>query len=245
MKKRYKADLHIHTCLSPCGDPTMTPRRIIAAAKEKKVDIIAIADHNSADNVEAVTEAGKEEGIVVLGGMEVTTLEEVHVLTIFDRIEATLKLQNFIYKNLIPGANIENVFGEQLLVNSNDEVVGTNKRLLFAATRLTLRDIITFVHGLEGLVIASHIDRLTFGIIGQVGYIPENLNFDALEISSNTKEKYASKRFPEMKRYPIVSSSDAHHLEEIGTRVTSFSLTEPTLDQLRRALRSNHQKIIY
>lgn len=245
MLRCFQADLHIHTCLSPCADLTMSPKRIVEKAKEMSLEIIGICDHNSAENVQAAKNVGNKIGLTVLAGMEVTSTEEAHLIALFDKIEQVLELQKTVYEHLPPDENREEVFGEQIIANEHDEIEGHNKRLLIGATTLTLKGLVNKIHKLEGLAIASHIDRETYSIIGQLGFIPEDLEIDALEISPNTERSNAVRAFPEIKKYPLVSASDAHFLDDIGKVTTSFLLDKPTVDEIRKALENRDgRKII-
>ncbi len=235
MLRRFKADLHIHTCLSPCTELDMSPMRILTAAKKKEIDVIGICDHNSSENSLAVMNAAKKMNINVFPGMEVTSQEEVHVLALFDEIENALKLQEYIYENL-PGENDEDAFGMQVIVNEKEEVLGLNNKLLIGATTIPLEKIIRTVHSLNGIAIASHIDRESFSIISQLGFIPDNLELDALEISPAITREEAKKRYSD--NYPIACSSDAHYPDDIGKAFTSFLLKDSTLTEIKKALKN-------
>ncbi len=227
--------MHIHTCLSPCTELDMSPRRILISAQEAGLDILAICDHNSSENVVAVKKAAKDTNIIVFPGMEVTSMEEVHVLALFEDTADVLELQEFIYRNL-PGKNDEDTFGKQVIVNDKEEVLGFSDRLLIGATTIPLEDIIRSIHSFGGITIASHIDRESFSIFGQLGFIPENLGLDALEISPNITFAEAKKRYPQ--NYPIISSSDAHYPSDIGKNFTSFLLKDSTLTEIKKALKN-------
>jgi len=148
MLRCFKADLHVHTCLSPCTELDMSPKRILTSAKKKEIDIIGICDHNSSENSLAVMNAAKKMNINVFPGMEVTSQEEVHVLALFDEIENALKLQEHVYENL-PGKNDEDAFGMQVIVNEKEEVLGLNNKLLIGATTIPLEKIIQTIHSLN------------------------------------------------------------------------------------------------
>ena len=124
MLRCFQADLHIHTCLSPCADLTMSPFRIVKRAREMKLNIIGICDHNSAENVHAAKNASSDMNITVLTGMEVTSAEEVHIIALFDGIKEALELQTLVYEHLPPGENNEELFGPQIIANELDEVEG-------------------------------------------------------------------------------------------------------------------------
>jgi predicted metal-dependent phosphoesterase TrpH len=237
MLKYFRADLHIHTCLSPCADLTMSPKRVVEKAVEKQLDIIAICDHNSAENTRAAVAAARENKITVLPGMEVTSLEEAHIIALFDRVEPVLKLQETVYHHLSPEENRADIFGEQIVANEWDEVEGYNKRLLLSATTLMLEELVEKIHELGGLAVAAHIDREVFSIIGQLGFIPENLELDALEVSARMTLAQAQETFSGIEKYPLISSSDAHLLDEIGKTTVSFLLEAPGFNEIRKALK--------
>jgi len=243
MLRAFKADLHIHTCLSPCTELDMSPKGILTTAKKKEIDIIGICDHNSSENSLVVMNAAKKMNINVFPGMEVTSQEEVHVLALFDEIENALKLQEHVYENL-PGENNEEAFGMQVIVNEKEEVLGLNNKLLIGATTIPLEGVIQIIHSFDGIAIASHIDRESFSLIGQLGFIPDNLELDALEISPAITFEDAKRRFKN--NYPITCSSDAHYPDDIGKGFTSFLLKEGTVAEIKKALKNEDgRKLIH
>jgi len=233
--KKFRADLHIHSCLSPCSDWDMSPKKIVERSLEQRLDLIAICDHNTAENVAATLREGARQGIAVLPGMEVCSKEEVHLVTLFKKIEAALKMQEYVYAHL-PGENQPDVFGHQVVADEHDQVLCENPRLLIGATRLSLVDIVKKVHHLDGICISSHVDRPSFSLVGQLGFIPEDLNLDAVEVSYRVSIDKALTEIAGIKDYPCVTASDAHFLEDIGKVWTEFILTAPTLDEIRLAL---------
>lgn len=233
MLKVMKADLHVHTCLSPCADLAMSPRAIAQQAKIKEIDILGICDHNSVENVPALIDAASRFEISVLPGMEVTSQEEVHILALFDRLEPALELQKIIYLNL-PGENDEEAFGMQVVVNEEGEVLGFNKKLLIGASTLSVSDVVQTIHSLEGLAIASHVDREGFSITGQLGFIPADLGLDALEISAPMTRKEARDRYDY--GFPLTTSSDAHCPEDIGKVFTTFYIENSSTAEIKKAL---------
>jgi len=232
MPVEFRADLHIHSCLSPCADLFMTPRNIIEKAASLGINIIAVCDHNSAENIAVAESIGKKRGITVIPGMEVTSSEEVHVLGFFKSLEQVSDMQAKIYEHLQPGENDEEAFGMQVVVNEEDEVLGFNRRLLIGATDLPVNRIIELIHGVQGIAVASHIDREGFGIIGQLGFIPQDAGFDALEISSRTTMDAAAENFRMYRAIPWITSSDAHQLEDIGKKTTGFYMNHATFEEL-------------
>jgi PHP family Zn ribbon phosphoesterase len=213
----------------------MSPKRITEQAKLRGLDIIGICDHNSVDNVVCAKRVGEKEGLAVIGGIEVTSQEEVHILALFDEDKDLFELAKLIYENL-PGENNERFFGEQIVVDENDEVLDLNRRLLIGATALPLSQIVDRIHSLNGLAIASHIDRESFGIVGQLGFIPEGLKLDGLEVSSRMSLKQAHSAFGEACHLPLITSSDAHALEDIGRSSISLMMEEVNIEEIRKAL---------
>ncbi len=248
MLKEFRADLHIHTCLSPCAELDMTPSSIVKTASERKLDIIAVTDHNSAENTVAAGKAAEGMELTVLPGMEITSSEEAHILALFDDIEGIMKLQDLIYEDLLPGENIRTSspfgaggpggFGEQIVVNEKDEILDFNMRLLIGATNLTANSIVKTVHSLGGLAVASHVDREAFSIISQLGFIPQDLKFDALEISARAGRERAEYLFENYDSFTWVSSSDAHYIKDIGRAATVFFIKEPTIAEMALAMKN-------
>ena len=243
MLKKFKADLHIHSCLSPCSDWDMSPKKIVAKSLEQRLDLIAICDHNTAENAAATSREGARQGIVVLPGMEICSKEEVHLVTLFKKIEDALKMQQFVYDHL-PGKNQPEVFGHQVVADEHDQVLGENDHLLIGATQLSLHDIINKAHRLGAICISSHVDRPSYSLIGQLGFIPEDLHLDAVEVSYRVPLDKALTEVPGIKDYPCVTASDAHFLRDIGKTWTEFILAAPTLDEIRMALAGNEGRRI-
>lgn len=221
----------------------MHPSAIVEEALLKGLDIIAISDHNSSENVGYVMKAALGKPLAIIPGIEVTTREEVHVLALFDDLDRLSRLQEYIYDQL-EGLNNEEVFGIQPIVTEEGEVEGFNERLLIGATKVSLEDLVERIHALGGLAISAHIDRPGFGVIGQLGFVPPNVPFDALEISWRLGIKGGREKYPELVQYPFVTSSDAHYLEDIGKTCTPMMLEGPSLSEIRMALRREQGRFI-
>ena len=235
MLAMFRADLHLHTCLSPCADQEMRPLAMVRRAREKGLDAIAICDHNSTRNVAAVRRASEGQGVVVIGGIEITTEEEIHVLGLFDQEESLCEIQELMDEHLV-GENRPEFFGGQYLCNEHDAVVGRETRLLIGATRLSVEEVVESIHRLGGLAVASHVDRESFSILSQLGRVPEQLPIDALEVSPLHSLAEARDRFPQITDYPLMCSSDAHRLEDIGAAPTVFTVASPCVKELGKAL---------
>lgn len=236
MLKKFRADLHIHTILSPCTELTeMSPHAIIEKARHTALEVIAICDHNSCENIAPAQKNSLSRKLIVLAGIEIASKEEVHTLGLFDEEEEALKVQEVVYRNL-PGENDEKSFGHQVVVNEKDEVVRLNKKLLIGATTLSLEEVVDLIHSFNGLAIASHVDREAYSIIGQLGFIPQGLALDALELSPKMSIGEARERFPQLGDYPLITSSDAHTLSDIGKSSTTFLLEEVSVSEMKMAL---------
>ncbi|MFN3534075.1 MAG: PHP domain-containing protein [Desulfatiglandales bacterium] len=239
----FKADLHIHTCLSPCGDLDMTPKKIIGKAKELGIGILAVTDHNSCGNVKVTQHLGEEAGLVVLPGIEITTREEVHLIAIFGEIGPLEELESFIYEGLdVP--NRPEIFGYQVLVNEREEVEGFVEPLLIAASRLSLEEAVFWIKELGGLSIAAHIDKQSYSVFSQLGFIPPGLNFDAVEVWDGSGYSRLKKEFVDLSRFPVLTSSDAHFLHEIGRKSTLFYIQSGAFEEVAKALRSQEGRYI-
>ena len=219
----------------------MRAKKIINKVREKGLDFIGITDHNSSENVESIKKFAEKYGIKVIGGMEITTSEEIHILGLFDENYSLLKMQEIIYKNL-EGENKSEFFGEQIIIDEEDKIIGINKKLLIGATKLNSKEIVDKIHKFKGIAIASHIDRQAFSIISQLGFIPSDLELDAVEVSDKSKiQSFKS----QISKFPIVSFSDAHRLEEIGKNSTTFYIEEPTVLEIKKAfLNQNGREVI-
>lgn len=213
----------------------MTPRAIVRTALEKKLDLIAICDHNSARNTAATVRAAKGSRLTVIPGIEITSSEEVHFVGLFQKVEDAEAVQEEVYARLF-GQNNEDVFGYQVVVDEDDQVEDLDQRLLIGATTLAAERVAELIHRFRGLAIASHVDRSGFGIFGQLGFIPEQLRLDALEVSRRMDFQTARNKYPQCRDYPLITSSDAHSLEDVGAAVTQFSMEAPTFQDLRKAI---------
>jgi len=243
MLRAYHCDLHVHTCLSPCADLEMYPSAVVEKSIAEKLDIIAICDHNASENMQFVLRLAEGKSLTILPGIEITSSEEVHLLALFDTLDDLKKIQDIIYDHL-SGTNREEVFGCQAIVNDLDEVEGFNDKFLLGATKLPLLDIIHLIHSFGGLAIASHIDRESFSIISQLGFIDQEIPLDALEITRQTGIRGARIKYPELARFPFIESSDAHFIKDIGQGTTTMFLEGGTISELRLAFEHRNGRYI-
>ncbi len=234
--KLFRADLHLHTCLSPCGDWDMSPSFVVEKCAEKKIDIAAVTDHNSIENAAVAMSIGNNKGVTIFPSMEICSVEEVHILAIFDSLANAEKMQAIVYDSL-KGENQPDVFGYQVVANEDDEVVSQNEKLLIGATDLTINSIVKDVHDLDGIAIAAHIDKKAFSILGQLGFIPPDLELDAVEVSYRERPENAADKLLFGMKIPCITSSDAHFPDEIGRVTTKFLMSEPTISEMKKALK--------
>lgn len=241
--RKIKADLHIHTVLSPCADSDMTPVNIVYMAVAQDLNLIAITDHNSVQNAGAVIDAAKKREddflklvghkLVVLPGMEVTTKEEVHVLCIFDSLKDALDWQAIVFDNMPNLKNNPALWGEQGIYCSKDKFLRYEEKWLSAATNLKLTQVFEKVTSFEGICIPAHVDKEFGGLHGVLGFVPEDIKVESLEISPRYDQSGFRKVFKDLSSYPLVNFSDAHRLGEIGTKFTEMTIADPSVRELR------------
>ena len=237
MLKWIKADLHVHTVLSACAELDMSPRDIIAQAAALDIGLLAITDHHAIDNVIGCQKAAIGTGITVLYGMEVQTREEVHLVCLLPDANRAKTFSSFIDSHL-PAGRLETDSGSvQAIVTADDKVVRLDQRKLLASLDLSVEDVCRIVQEHDGLVIAAHIDRAHFSLLGNLGFIPPGLQVAALETA--TEPTLLFTKHPSTVGYPIIASSDAHCLEMLDKeKYTYFYINEEvTLSEIRRALR--------
>ena len=233
--KTFRADLHVHTVLSPCADVEMIPPLIVQQALEKKLDLIAITDHNSSANVRAVQKAAQGTSLTVLPGMEVQSREDVHLLTLFETLDALEAWQAQVDTALPNLPNDTEYFGEQFIVDDTGEFIRSEPRLLLNSTDFSIDRIFERVTALGGIVIPAHVERTSYGLFPTLGLISDEWNVLALEISRRTTPEKAALAFPATRKYPLIQSGDVHRLDEfLGTTV--FTIDSPTLMEIRLAL---------
>jgi PHP family Zn ribbon phosphoesterase len=230
---KIAVDLHIHSALSPCADQDMTPNNIINMAILKGLDAISITDHNSCDNVRAAINAANGR-ILVLPGMEVQTIEDVHLLCYFNCIEALEEYDKIIRGALQKVDNIPEIFGEQTILDEMDQLLDVRSELLITSVNLSVDDVVLGVRNLGGMVVPAHVNRPSYSILSNLGFIPDNLYLKLLEISHNFKEFNSLPG-----KYWYIYSSDAHHLQDIMERVMFLEVTELTISSLMKALTMN------
>ena len=223
MPNKAYYDLHVHSCLSPCGDNDMTPGNIVGMAMLKGLNIVALTDHNSMLNCPAFFDIARDFGIVPIAGAEVTTAEDIHILTLFESLEAAMDFNSFLDKKRIKIKNNSEIFGNQLIVNSSDCVVGEEECLLINSVDLSVDGISEEVKKFSGIAIPAHIDKESNGIISVLGTVPDS-GFTAVELFNIEQKEDLSEKFPIIKNNCFISDSDAHYLWDINVKINFFEI---------------------
>ncbi len=235
--RSFTCDLHIHSTLSPCGSLEMSPKNIVEKARDAGLNVIAITDHNMTENSLYARTLGEARGVVVLPGMELQTLEEIHLLAIFDEYDVAFDFQKKIYDLLPDVHNDIDFFGDQVVVNGENEIVRSEERLLLNSAQISIDNAVDLIKSMEGVAIASHIDSPTFSIISQLGFVPDNIPFDALEVR-HPEKKADLLPLIMRKNVPFVSFSDAHYIADVGRRKTVLNMEEPNCREITKALKT-------
>lgn len=240
----YKADMHIHTVLSPCGDLEMSPINIVKCAKSKGLDMIAITDHNTTRQVSVTQKIGHSNGLFVIGGVEITTKEEAHALAFFGDESSLSMFQFFLDSHLPKIANDEDRFGYQLIVNENEEIVGEEPYLLINAIDADLDEIYDVVHSIGGLFVPAHINKSTTSLTSQLGFVPPDIKADGMEISKHTTKETFLKKNAYLKRFSFFRSSDAHYINNIGEVYSIFNMYDLSFDEFAKTLKQEGGRYI-
>jgi 3',5'-nucleoside bisphosphate phosphatase len=242
--KTYRADLHVHTVLSPCAAIEMIPPLIVQEAISSGINLIAISDHNASGNVASVQKAAAGTDLVVLPAMEVQTREEVHVLCLFDTLDQVEAWQNIVNSHLPDIENKPDFFGEQFMVDQTGEFIRREERMLINSIDLSFEEAGNFVTNLGGLFIPAHINRKAFGLIANLGLVPEGVDIIALEISRQISPPIAYQTYPQIKKFPLIQDGDVHYINEfLGSM--KITMEEPNIKELSLAiLQENARSLI-
>lgn len=241
----YRADLHIHTCLSPCGSLDMSPTVVVETALARGLDIIAITDHNTTLQCPEIQLLGAEAGLTVIAGAEVCTREEAHCLALFGTDTARAAFQHYLDEHLPPLPNDPERFGDQVWVNRNDEIMGEAPYLLLSALDQNVNQVAAYVKQLGGLFIAAHVERPSFSLISQLGFIDPSLPLDAIEYNDALRFARllsAQKYLSACTSYP---ASDAHYPEQIGSKPCLIRASAPLFDNIRKAFARSDEHLVF
>jgi len=240
----YKTDLHLHTVLSPCGGLEMSPSSVIEKVKESGLDIIAITDHNSLKNCDAYIAKGEEAGIVVFPGVEIQTAEEIHLIGIFPDLEHALLFDAKVFNSLLPVQNNPDFFGDQVIIDKDENILGMEERALINSSLWSLNEAVDAVIEYGGFCFPAHVDATAYSLLGQLGFIPPDLNFKTLGISAKCKVVRLKTNFPLVEKYQLIRNSDSHYLEQIGVGYSEFYIEEPSFGELFKAINLKNNRYI-
>lgn len=233
---KYYYDLHLHSCLSPCGDMDMTPNNITGMAKLLGLDVIALTDHNSCLNCEATMKAGKENGILVIPGMELTTSEDIHAVCLFPSLERAIDWNEYVDNHRIKIRNRTEIYGRQVIMNELDEESGEVEHLLLPATEISIMNAYKKVSEFSGICYPAHIDRDSLSILSVLGEIDESCGFVTAELADLSKLDELRRRHPILNTLNIVANSDAHYLENMRDAQNFMEFDELSIESVIGAL---------
>ena len=221
-----KYDFHIHSCLSPCGDNDMTPYNLVNMAKLLGYDIIALTDHNSCLNCPAALKAGEEAGITVVPGMELCTSEEIHAVCLFPDLKKALEFSDYVKSTMPPVKNDASIFGEQLIMDSTDRIIGNEEILLTAASGISIDDAVKEVSRFGGAVFPAHLDRASYSVLSVLGFMYPEMGFAAAEFTHKAYIPQYEEKHPLLKEMKKLRNSDAHYLENMIEPSVEIDLPE-------------------
>jgi 3',5'-nucleoside bisphosphate phosphatase len=232
---KIRAELHVHTVLSPCAEIEMIPPLIVAKSIERGLGMIAITDHNSTANIQSVIKAAEGSDLRIFPGMELQTREEVHLLCLFDHIEQVDQLQDQVNMHYPDLKNNPSFFGEQFIVDETGDFIKREDRLLITSVDIFFEECVKEVHNLGGLAIPAHVNRKAYGLFANLGFIPQGIDIDALELSRHLSVADAPKSFPQICGYPLLIGGDAHRLDEI-LGINEFEIQHRNISEIKLAL---------
>lgn len=223
---KFYYDLHLHSCLSPCGSDEMTPADMAAMCALAGLDIVALTDHNTCGNCAAFCQAAQERGLLALAGMELCTQEDIHVICLFPDPERAQRFGAYVAEHLPPFANDPEIFGRQLYMDSEDNILGEEERMLAASTDIPVEEVPALAASYGGFAYPAHIDRPSFSLLGVLGLWDPSLGFPLAELSHNCPADFVNR--PDLEGLRFVMDSDAHYLDQIWGAEHSMDLPERT-----------------
>ncbi|MBI9032641.1 PHP domain-containing protein [bacterium] len=235
MLKKFKIDLHNHTVLSPCGGLEMSPLAFIERAKELGLDMIAVTDHNSCKNCQAYYELGKKHDIVVIPGVEIQTMEEIHVVALFPDIETAMKFDEEIYEALLPIENNPDYFGDQVIVDKDENIIGIEERALINSVIWDFETTVLKVKEFDSICFPAHIDAQTNSVISQLGFLPKNLSIDGVGITARCDINQFMAKNSYLSGLTVIRNSDAHYLNDMGSGSCFARLAQASFQELKKA----------
>lgn len=237
-------DLHIHSCLSPCGDDEMTPANIVGMAAVKELELIAVTDHSTCKNCGAVLRLAEEYGVLAMPGMELTTSEEVHVVCLFEDLHSAMDFDEYVYNRLPDIQNKEKIFGKQQIMDEDENVTGIVDKLLINATSIGFDDVYDLVEERGGVMIPAHLDKSSTSLLSNLGFVPPDSKFTTAELKNFGNLHRLTKEHPYLEKCRILSNSDAHYLQDIHEPEYTLYIEEMTRKAVIRALKQGMPHIV-
>ena len=235
--EQYRYDLHMHSCLSPCGDNDMTPNNMVNMAALLGCQILALTDHNTYRNAPAAMRVGEQVGVLVIPGMELCTAEEAHVVCLFENAEDALAFDEYVQAHTMQIPNRPEIFGDQLIMNEEDEIIGKIDHLLITASEISVNDVQRLVQSYNGVAFPAHVDKDAYSVTASLGAIPPEAEFAAAEHSAQADPEEQRVLHPELEGLLLLQDSDAHYLhlmrEDMGTVELPELSAKALLDLLR------------
>ena len=241
----FWVDLHVHTALSPCGELEMGARDIVARAREAGIDALAITDHNTCDNVPALIAAADGHPLI-LPAIEAQSAEDVHIVTIFPRMEVAARFKEWLWRKMPPVNNDPDVFGYQVVVDENDDIVRMEETLLIQGAGYDVDTIAARANGMGGITILAHVDRPAFAYPAVLGPFPGDYPVDAVELSCRLGSESADEWRAKYPSITFVRSSDSHTLETINrSNCTKMKMSCLSFDEIMMALHGRESRRVY
>ncbi len=235
-------DLHIHSCLSPCGDDDMTPANLVGMAAVKGLQVIALTDHNSCRNCPAAVYHGNQYGVTVIPGMELTTEEEVHVICLFPDLHQALAFDELVYSRLMPVPNREDIFGKQQIMNEKDEVTGTLEYLLINATSISFDEVFPLAASYGGVAYPAHVDKNSTSLLSNLGFVPPDSTFTCAEFHDFRNLHRIRRDHPYFENCSVICCSDAHYLPDIHEPDYQIYARSQNIPDILEALQSRTEE---
>ena len=236
--REYRYDLHVHSCLSPCGDSDMTPNNVVQMALLSGCEILAITDHNTCRNAPAILEAGERNGLLVVPGMELCTSEEAHVVCLFETLEGALGFDRYVYEHMPHVKNSPEIFGQQPILDGSDEQVGEEENLLLVSSFIGVDQVVGLTAQYGGVAFPAHVDRDSYSVIASLGAIPPEAGFTAAEVTRGCDMEAYRQEHPELSGLLILRDSDSHYLETLADEPGFLQLEDRSTAAVLKKLRS-------
>ncbi len=242
--RRYRADLHIHSVLSPCGALEMSPSAIVERLQKLGVDWFAITDHNSMANCPAYAAIARKAGLHFTWGVEIQTMEEIHLLAYFDDADCAQEFDAQLYNSLMPINNDPEYFGDQVIIDENENILRVESRALINSSTWDLESAAEQVSVFGGLSVPAHVDATVNSVLSQLGFLPPYPDFEILGITAGLDLEQYVRDHPDLEHKAFLRASDAHYLDDLRHGSCIISCQEPSAQELLLAARKADGRFI-